>query len=61
MISVIMSAYQEDLSVFVPAVTSILDQKGPSFELILVLDDPENTELASWSMKISYQMIVFEY
>ena len=48
MISVIMSAYQEDLSVFVPAVTSILDQKGPSFELILVLDDPENTELASW-------------
>ena len=48
MVSVIMAAYQESLSVFIPAVKSILAQSGPSFELILVLDDPDNRELISW-------------
>ena len=48
MISVIISAYREDLSVFEAAVSSILEQKGLDTELVLALDDPNNQELLSW-------------
>ena len=48
MISVITSAYRENPGVFEKAVNSVLDQLDPDSELILVLDDPDNSELVSW-------------
>lgn len=43
-----MSAYRENLDVFEKAANSVLAQLEQGSELILVLDDPDNSELASW-------------
>lgn len=45
LISVIMTTYNESTKELTEAVNSILDQTYPNFELILILDDPQNEEL----------------
>lgn len=47
-ISVIMSAYNEEVHIFKQSVESILNQKGYTPELILVIDNPSNTDLKQW-------------
>lgn len=44
-VSVILPAYHEPLPVFRRAVDSILNQSFKDFELLLILDDPNNQEL----------------
>lgn len=46
-VSVILPAYREPVPVFQQAVDSILRQSFKDFELLLVLDDPNNQELKS--------------
>ena len=45
LISVIMTTYNESAKELTEAVNSILDQTYPKFELILILDDPNNSDL----------------
>ncbi|BDR59246.1 glycosyltransferase family 2 protein [Xylocopilactobacillus apicola] len=45
LISVIMTTYNERIEELNEAINSILDQTYPNFELIIILDNPENLEL----------------
>jgi glycosyltransferase involved in cell wall biosynthesis len=48
LVSVIMSVYREDISWLKQAVESILCQSHTELEFVIVLDDPENTELMDY-------------
>lgn len=47
LVSVVMSAYKEDPSIFRDAVNSILAQTFTDYEFLIVLDNPDNDELKS--------------